>query len=144
MNEPIIAMLEDDERRAERLLMRLRENFPYAIRWFNGLTCEMTEWLDVHLSETILICLDHDLNLLTDRHGSSIDPGCGRDVSDFLLQKPATCPVVIHSTNVVAATAMQESLKSHGWVVSRTTPYGDLDWVDEAWLPIIRSLLARR
>lgn len=141
MTSLTIAILEDGERRAERMVARLRDRFPYEVRVFKEWTCEMTEWLADHLDQAILISLDHDLNLLADSHGASVDPGCGRDVSDFLLQRTPTCPVIIHSTNVAAATAMQESLEERGWAVTRMTPYGDLDWVDEMWFPAVRAAI---
>jgi hypothetical protein len=139
MSRLVIAILEDDERRAEKMEARLRDRFPYDVRIFRGHTCEMIDWLTGHLDQTILISLDHDLNLLADEHGKSVDPGCGRDVSDFLLDRTVTFPIVIHSTNIRAATAMQETLEERGWVVTRITPYGDLEWVDEAWFPAVRA-----
>jgi hypothetical protein len=141
MGKLIIAILEDDVDRAERMRARLEDRFPYEVRVFAHHTSEMIAWLESHLAETVLISLDHDLNLLPSENGQCVDPGCGRDVADYLATQSPICPVVIHSTNLPAADGMQSTLEESGWSVARVTPYGDLAWIDEAWFPAARRAL---
>ncbi|MEX2187996.1 MAG: hypothetical protein WD875_14420 [Pirellulales bacterium] len=55
--------------------------------------------------------------------------------------QPPACPIIIHSTNYPAAIGMEAVLSDSGWRVERVTPYGDLDWIAESWLPLAERLL---
>jgi hypothetical protein len=78
------------------------------------------------------------MELVSDGNGSWRDPGTGLEVANYLAQQRPVCPVIIHSTNTRAAIAMERALADAGWSVTRVPPYGDLDWVREAWLPAAR------
>jgi hypothetical protein len=138
----LIAFLEDDERRQhamrELLISELGE---YALVFFDNAP-DLIEWLHGHLSEVSLLCLDHDLGPNRIREGEVFDPGCGRDVADWVAAASPTCPVLIHSTNSYAVPGMISVLEASGWVVDRVVPYSDLDWVRQAWIRAVKALLA--
>ena len=137
-----IAVLEDNEDRIRTMSDRLADKFPFFQRQFFRSAPEAIEWLDRHLATTICLALDHDLEPAAD--GSpSYDPGTGRDVADFLVQRRPQCPVVVHTTNVPAGIGMELALAEAGWSVTRITPYSDLQWIDEAWLPLVREAIAQ-
>jgi hypothetical protein len=137
----VITILEDDARRREAMEALLRRRLPQWEIVFFTASQAMNAWLAQHLAEVVLASLDHDLELLPGDHGRLIDQGCGRDVVDFLIQQPAAFPVLVHSTNAPAASAMVAELADHGWRVDRVTPYSDLEWIPEAWWPALRQLL---
>jgi hypothetical protein len=133
-----IAILDDDERRLAAMIDRLSDRFPA----FDVQTARSAETflklLDSLPEETLLaISLDHDLEPVDD----NIDPGTGRDVSKKLAERAAVCPVIIHSTNQLAAIGMEDDLSQVGWDVVRILPYDDLAWIDECWFPAIRKRL---
>ncbi len=113
----------------------------YEIVTFDGAP-DMVAWLENSLDDVRLICLDHDLGANRLLDGNLQDPGTGRDVADYLgTQKPA-CPVIIHSSNVIAAPGMMMVLEDAGWCCSRLSPFNDLEWVRASWLDEVKSALA--
>ena len=36
---------------------------------------------------------------------------------------------------------MEVLLDENGWSVSRISPYGDLEWIGEVWLPTVRTAI---
>jgi hypothetical protein len=86
-----------------------------------------------------LICLDHDL--MPDSTDDP-DPGDGRDVASYLWTHFPTSPVLIHSTNSVAADSMKFSLIDHGWFAERILPIGD-DWIEAFWFPTALEMAAK-
>lgn len=137
--EPTIAILEDNAERRAAMERLLATHFSEHSRQYFTSSSSMVEWLRVNLSGVIFISLDHDLELLPGENGRMVDCGTGREVADFLATQPARCPVVIHSTNYPAAAGMEMVLADSGWSVERIAPYGDLEWIDEAWFPAIRN-----
>jgi hypothetical protein len=138
-----IALLEDDGKRIEEMTACLRERFPdYSLEVFDNAP-DMIEWLSLHLEESNLICLDHDLGPNRLRDGEIFDPGIGRDVVNFLASRTPSCPVVIHSTNSMAVTGMQMALDDAGWRHFRVVPYCDLEWVREAWIVEVAKILRK-
>jgi hypothetical protein len=105
---------------------------------------DMIRWLAEHLEEARLICLDHDLGPNRVRHGEVFDPGTGRDVADYLASRKPICPVLIHTTNSLAAPGMELVLDDAGWEHSRDIPYDDLEWIRAAWGVDVRAVLRRR
>ncbi len=84
-----------------------------------------------------LISLDHDLFV---DHDNDPDPGDGRDVARFLaLHKPIS-PILIHSTNAIAADSMLCTLQDAGWTVDRIAPIGD-DWIESYWFPTAMDII---
>jgi hypothetical protein len=105
---------------------------------------DIIEWLHDHLEETVLICLDHDLGANRLRDGESFDPGTGRDVADYLATRKPVCPVVIHTTNSLAAPGMTRTLEEAGWSWSRVVPYNDLEWVRGEWIGRVAQALGKK
>lgn len=132
-----IAILEDNEERIQAMQCHLTDKFPfYESRFFRTADTAIT-WLRDHLDGIICLSLDHDL----ESPPGAPDPGTGRDVVNFLADTQPKFPVVIHSTNLHAAIAMDVLLGEHGWSVSRISPYGDLEWISEVWLPTVRTAI---
>ena len=99
---------------------------------------DMIAWLDVHLAACALISLDHDL--VSNVKGD--DPGSGTDVVLFLSARSPSCPVIVHTSNPLAAPSMQYFLSEAKWANERVAPFSDLEWVEVAWAPLVRAILA--
>jgi hypothetical protein len=98
-----IAILEDDSRRVAAMQSCLQRLYPWSdVVLFDGAP-EMICWLKMHLADSVLICLDHDLGANRIIDGNLQDPGTGRDVADYLSDQKPCCPVIIHSSNMMAA-----------------------------------------
>ncbi len=136
-----IAVLEDDARRLEAMRRILSEIFPeYAAVFFDNAP-DMLAWLHEHLMEVSLLCLDHDLGPSRLRNGERFEPGCGRDVTDFLATRQPCCPVVIHTSNTLAAPGMLMVLEPGGWIAERVIPFDDLAWLERSWLSVLQERL---
>ena len=136
-----IAILEDNEDRKALMQSCLADRFfMYETRVFDN-PAAMIDFLRVNLSETIVICLDHDLELKPGPSGRYIDPGSGREVADYLARQQPVCPVVIHTTNVAAAVGMEMVLRESGWTTRRVVPFEDLDWIPREWLRTVRRAI---
>ena len=133
-----IVILEDNEDRAAAMRRCLQERFcEFEVSIFNE-SAAMIDYLRSYLPDTILICLDHDLELMPGVDGRLIDPGTGRDVADYLAGQAPVCPGVIHTTNSAAATGMEMVLREARWEIQHVLPYGDLEWIPRQWLRTIR------
>lgn len=136
-----IAILDDDAERIEAMVHALSSHLPdIAPATFDNAP-EMIDWLGEHLHRCLVICLDHDLGPNRIRHATVFDPGTGRDVVDFLAARVPVCPVIIHTTNSLAAPGMETALQESGWRCSRVVPYDDLTWVGEWWLEEVQKTL---
>lgn len=142
MTQPrAIAILDDEADRIARMLATLSRAYPgWAVATFDNAP-DMVAWLAQGLGPVALIYLDHDLGPDRIRDGARFDPGTGRDVADALAELSPTCPVLIHTTNALAAPGMELALADSGWKYGRVVPYGDLEWIEEAWLRKVRALL---
>jgi len=78
------------------------------------IAAQMIQELPELLSRATLLSLDHDLYK---QNESDPDPGCGRDVANYLARQKPLCPVIVHSTNTDAAWGMHNELTSAGWQV---------------------------
>lgn len=136
-----IVILEDNQERRTAMQARLQDRFPqFGVSFFHE-PANMMEHLRDCLTRTIVISLDHDLDLIACPDGTWHDPGTGMDVVDWLVQHQPACPVMIHSTNLPAAKLMQHRLREAGWQTKRCTPYDDLAWIDAEWFTGLRNLL---
>jgi hypothetical protein len=139
-----IAVLEDDDRRREEMARLLAEHLPGCEAIFFDNAPDMIAWLKEHLSEVVLLCLDHDLGPNRTRGNEILDSGCGRDVVDAVAGHEPCCPVVIHTTNSYAAPGMVFALEEGGWRVERVVPFSDLEWLPKVWLATVRTQLTGR
>jgi len=93
-----IAILEDNADRQAVMRRCLADRFyTFDAHLFDD-PAEMIRFLDEHLAQTLVICLDHDLEIKTGPDGRLVDPGTGRAVADYLAGKAPVCPVIIHTT----------------------------------------------
>jgi len=136
-----IAILDDEPQRLREMTSCLLECDPQRdIVTFDNAP-GMIAWLANHLQDVALICLDHDLGPNRVRDDKVFDPGTGRDVADYLATRRPTCPVLIHTTNSLAAPGMAMALEAAGWKHSRVLPYNDLEWVRGARVLDVRKVL---
>ncbi len=136
-----IAILEDNLDRQTRMKAWLNDRLYMYEHVFFDEARPLNQWLQENLDETLLISLDHDLDLKPSENGRWLDPGTGRDVANSLAKQTAACPIIIHSTNYDAVVGMESVLTESGWHVAKVQPYGDLAWIDEAWWPLVREQL---
>ena len=134
-----IVILEDNQERKPAMLDCLEDKFHQFEKRFFDHPAEMIDFLKDHLRETIAISLDHDLELIPTSEGRVIDPGCGREVADFLAQNIPSCPVIIHTSNSHAALAMEMVLREANWKTYRVSPCGDLAWIAGPWIRTLRQ-----
>jgi hypothetical protein len=137
-----IVILEDNEDRCIAMRSALTDRFSmYEVCRFAEPSATIA-YLESNLNNTILISLDHDLELIPDAtNGRCRDPGCGREVADYLAQKPPTCPVIIHTTNGSAAAGMERVLREAGWRTHRVVPSDDLEWIASDWIRSVRNAI---
>jgi CheY-like chemotaxis protein len=136
-----IVILEDNiDRRCEMRAM-LNDRFSqYDVRFFQT-AGETIAYLREHLHQTLVVVLDHDLDLIPIDGHRPFDPGSGRDVADFLVTQPPVCPILIHTTNSAAAIGMLTVLDEAGWTTHQVVPEGDLEWIRTLWIPAIRNAI---
>jgi hypothetical protein len=137
--EPVVAILEDNERRGAAMKACLAVALPGVSSIFFESALEMVAWLGTHQAEVILISLDFDLPIKRNEDGTLIDYGDGAIVADYLASVPPTCPIVIHSSNAVGAFRMDTTLRAAGWPTFRVYPADDLAWIDDSWIREIRK-----
>ena len=136
----MIAILEDEENRQIAMSSVLREiGSETEFKFFDNAP-EMIDWLEKNLEKVRLICLDHDFGPNRQKDGESFDPGDGRDVVSFLVSKSPKCPVVIHTSNYMAAPSMILTLESASWSIYRVFPFDNTSWVGLSWFPLVKQL----
>ncbi len=135
----LLFMLEDDYDRIQRFNAVIAKHHPDATILNSRTAPNFIAAYKLLQTLPDLICLDHDL--FTDSPNDP-DPGDGRDVSRFLVTQPSVCPVLIHSTNGVAADSMLYSMRDAGWTVRRMSPIGEA-WIEEDWYPVATEVIAQ-
>jgi CheY-like chemotaxis protein len=136
-----IAILEDNKDRQAVMRACLADRFhQYETRFFDD-PAEMIRFLRDHLADTLVLALDHDLELMPANNGQLVDPGTGLQVAEFLAERKPTCPVVIHTTNSQAADNMKRVLKAAGWSTRRVIPFDDMKWIETDWFRAIRRAI---
>jgi hypothetical protein len=113
MKQPsTIVILEDDPDRTRELAGCLRERSSGCEVLVFDNAPDMIDWLRLHLEKADLICLDHNLGPNRIRNGETFDPGTGRDVAAYLATRKPVCPIVIHTTNSLAAPGTASSYET--------------------------------
>jgi hypothetical protein len=138
---PCIVILDDEPQRVKemtRCLAGVTDGLKLVV--FDNAP-DLIDWLARHLDSAKLICLDHDLGPNRLRDGNVFDPGIGRDVVDYLATRSPVCPVIIHTTNTLAAPGMELALTDAGWSLSRVVPYNDLEWISGEWIESVHRAL---
>jgi CheY-like chemotaxis protein len=136
-----IVILEDNAERRAAMQRCLQDRFYQFDAVFFQAAAPMLEYCTQHLDETILIDLDHDLELQPLPDGRCLDPGTGREVANFLAGKKAVCPVIIHTTNGPAGDAMAMVLQDAHWQTHRVVPTDDLEWIPTNWFRVVRRAI---
>ena len=139
-----ICILEDDSQRVAAMRACLQDRVSDAHGVFFDRADAITAWLGEHLPSVGLVSLDHDLELISGPGGGLVDPGDGRDAAKFLAQREPWCPVIVHTSNAAGALSMTCTLQAAGWHVVRVVPADDLKWIEQAWLWMVKGLLAER
>src|SRR3954451_16404994 len=117
-----IVILEDNEERQAVMRACLADRFyQYDTRIFDD-PGEMIRFLREHLADTLVISLDHDLELQPGPDGRCTDPGTGRAGAEYLARQQPVCLVIIHTTNSQAALGMEMLLKDARWKTRRVIP----------------------
>jgi hypothetical protein len=138
----LIAILDDESERRAEMIQSLRDTLPDAeVALFDNAPA-IVAWLRERLHDVAVLSLDHDLGPNRLEDGVLLDPGTGRDVTDFLAQVAASCPVVVHTSNSHGATSMLATLELAGWHGHRVVPVNDLAWIRERWGPLVARLLS--
>jgi hypothetical protein len=128
-----ILILEDTAARVGEMRIVMRELLSeYEPVVFDNVP-DLLQWMEEHLAEVSLICLDHDLGPTRSRDGQAFDPGIGRDVVDVLGMRAPVCPVIVHSSNSIAVPGMLRVLREAGWRCSAVMPSDDLRWINTDW-----------
>jgi hypothetical protein len=136
-----IVILEDNADRQAAMRACLEDRFSmFEVHFFDEADA-MIGFLDEHLADTLVISLDHDLDLKEGPAGRLVDPGTGADVADYLAGKGLVCPVVIHTTNSEGAEKMRRALEKEGWKTRRVIPFDDLKWIESNWFFAMRRAI---
>ena len=136
MNRRIILILEDDDDRVlgfRSAVASLSRELSVRI-WRDAPT--MIAECTACFAKACLISLDHDLEALA----AESDPGTGLDVVKFLCLHQPLCPVILRTSNFDGRLAMHTQLRAGGWTVA-TLPPREADWIESAWLPVVRRLV---
>ena len=136
-----IVLLDDEQDRISAMRPLLASEFAGLEVVIFENAPDLLAWLQRFHHQMCIVCLDHDLGPNQERSGAVFDPGTGRDVADWLATLAPCCPIVIHTTNYLAAPGMVAVLEDAGWNVLRVSPYGDTDWIGEDWIDAIRAAL---
>jgi len=136
-----IVILEDNTDRQTVMRACLADRFYTFDAHFFDDAGETIRFLDEYLPETLVISLDHDLELKPCPDGRSADPGTGREVADFLAGRAPGCPVIIASTNSSAADGMEKVLRGAGWKTRRVVPFDDMHWIETDWFVAMRRAI---
>jgi CheY-like chemotaxis protein len=137
MASKIVILEDNDDRRAVMRACLADRFYTFDAHFFDD-AAETIRFLDEHLAETLVISLDHDLELKPGPDGRSVDPGTGREVAEFLITKAPACPVVIATTNSAAASSMVAVLRRAGWKTRRVIPFDDMRWIETDWFFAVR------
>jgi hypothetical protein len=136
-----IVVLEDNADRVAVMRACIADRFStFETRFFDDAR-DTIRYLDSHLSETLVVALDNDLEIKTGPDGRCVDAGEGRQVAEFLATKQPSCPIIIHTTNSNAAVAMEETLRSAGWKVRRVVPFDGMTWIESDWFFAVRRAI---
>lgn len=136
-----IAILEDNAERREAMQRCLKDRFYTFEHHFFDESAAMIAFLREHLAETVAISLDNDLDMKPGEEGRMIDPGSGVDVAEFLAAREPACPVILHTTNTLAAEKSKSLLAEAGWRTRRVIPFDDLAWIESDWFFTLRRVV---
>lgn len=131
----LIAILEDNADRVAAMTEWLVERLGMYETFVTADPDVMIAILHEREADLLFVSLDHDLF-------EGPDPDAtGMPVAEYLATRPPVCPVVVHSSNTLAAESMVRILKRADWTAQRVIPFEDTAWVGDDWFPTLRRLL---
>lgn len=134
----LVVMLEDDRDRIARFAAKLASH-PLGLGLLSWRTASgFISNYPTLTTKPRLIALDHDL-FVDDE--ADPDPGDGRAVAAYLAKQLPIAPILIHSSNSIAAESMLFTLRDFGWNVDRIAPIGE-DWIEAYWFPTAIKMIA--
>ncbi len=117
----MIFILEDNYERIENFKMALASIESHIERTVP----ESIEWLNSDFKRVCLFSLDNDL-YVPEYEG---DAGEGWQLCEWIISNSYKRPLLIHTTNVIAATKMEMKCTSAGWQCMRIPPYNSFEWI---------------
>lgn len=144
-----ILILEDNADRRTAMLAQIADCLPmFGVSFFETSDRMIAALRSTDWSEIAMVSLDNDLDqILID--GQSVDAGDGIAVAEFLVSEHAAGvasnsarpPVVLHTTNELAASRMRQTFEDVRWPVERVTPYDGESWIGEVWIRKVRAAI---
>ena len=98
---------------------------------------EAIEWLSNNDKRISLFSLDNDL-YMPEYDG---DEGEGWELCEWLILNTSKRPLLIHTTNISAATKMEMACADAGWHCLRVPPYNGFEWIHQSWIDAIREFI---
>lgn len=133
--------MEDEIERISVMKALLHDEFSDCDIIFFDNAPEMLDWFKANLNKTSLICLDHDLGPDRMIKGEIVDPGTGRDITDYLETQKPVCPVIIHTTNSFGRDAMKIALQDEGWDINVVFPTAEITWIQTSWKKAVKEAI---
>lgn len=127
MSDRGLLILDDDQDRIERFVA-VSDQLGLAHRVWKS-AYRFAEEAAEYVPSAALISLDHDL---IDEKGDADVLGNGVIAAQALAELSPSCPVIVHTTNGVAAPEMMAVLAESGWQTVRLAPIG-FDWIESDW-----------
>ena len=144
-----ILILEDNADRRTAMLEHIADCLPmFGVSFFETSESMINALKSAKWDEIALISLDNDLDPIQ-INGRATDAGDGLAVARFLVEfksMPDTLqvtmpPLVIHTTNELAALQMQHLFSVAKWRFERVTPYDGESWIGEVWIQKVRAAI---
>ena len=145
-----IIILEDNADRRTAMLEHIADCLPMFGVSFYETSDSMIQALQAAVwDEVALISLDNDLDPVL-HDGKPVDAGDGVAVARYLVgqNSPASTrtippPLIIHSTNEIAAAQMQQMFSDANWPTDRVVRYDGESWIGEVWIQQARTAIIR-
>ena len=144
-----ILILEDNADRRTAMLEHIGDCLPmFGISFFETSDSMINALKSANWNEIALISLDNDLDPIQ-INGRATDAGDGLAVARCLVElksmlatsQAAMPPVIIHTTNELAAIQMQHMFSVAKWQFERVTPYDGESWIGEVWIQKARATI---
>ena len=144
-----ILILEDNADRRTAMLEHIADCLPmFGVSFFETSESMINALKSAKWDEIALISLDNDLDPIQ-INGRATDAGDGLAVARFLVELKSMLvtsqvtipPLIIHTTNELAALQMQHMFTVARWRFERVTPYDGESWIGEVWIQKIRATI---
>ena len=140
MSRKIIAVLEDNADRVAAMKKWLNDRFGMYEHFITDDPRRLLEVLGERAEDVLVVSLDHDL--FDSSHGR--EDATGMDVIHALVRGKPAFPVIVHSSNSIAAEKMVRRLRNKKWNVVSVMPIEDTAWIGRDWFYELRRLINAR